>query len=595
MGFRHVLLLTMVSAVESMRSGAFMPTKISFGSSALNNRLTGGNRGNAGAYTDQLVCRLDSKLNASTLQEFCKTQFKTPYFDLYKEYCKINRGIFVTYPADGHTYDCGNLPLSWGVQSVNTTVKTICDPFTEPSVALNLLDNWIGAVYNATITKSQESCDMGTLGVLECPKRPNPVWKQAPWTQKLGGKPLRAVNIGGLFVLEPWITHNFTNWGTEIRDQSTFCEKDPDAAAKLEDHWANFYNAQDFKDMAGYGLNAVRLPVGWWYFVSADQAKPYYIPKVPITDADHPITKVISWAKDAGLQVLLDLHAAPGSQNGLDNSGIKSMDTQVENWGETWIYNSTNIAATVNVNVAMADYLASLQAKGLDNILGLELVNEPWVFMDMSKVRDYYVTAINAIRQKHADLPIFIHDAFRHVEWEWLLKNFPSHNVFMDTHVYHAFNTADIASSSEYNDRLKMTAHEDISCRYGSMLRHKSCIALPAFTGEWSLATDDCIGYIRTSSKNASQFQNFGQCDRIGDRANSTWWDDHIKSFAKRQMSMFERELGWSFWTYKLDAGAQQDPSAPLWSFPLAVKKGYIDTTYPTNGCERVPNYTLWY
>jgi aryl-phospho-beta-D-glucosidase BglC (GH1 family) len=32
-------------------------------------------------------------------------------------------------------------------------------------------------------------------------------------------------------------------------------------------------------------------------------------------------------AKDAGLVVLFDLHGVPGSQNGLDNSGLRSNDT----------------------------------------------------------------------------------------------------------------------------------------------------------------------------------------------------------------------------------------------------------------------------
>ena len=38
----------------------------------------------------------------------------------------------------------------------------------------------------------------------------------------------------------------------------------------------------------------------------------------------------------------------------------------------------------------------------------LELVNEPWVFLDMSVVRDFYLTAITAIRTV-SDIPIVIH------------------------------------------------------------------------------------------------------------------------------------------------------------------------------------------
>ena len=62
-----------------------------------------------------------------------------------------------------------------------------------------------------------------------------------------------------------------------------------------------------------------------------------------ILDEQHPITKIIGYAKNAGLQVILDLHTAPGSQNGFDNSGQATNETQPDNWGETWIYNPDNI------------------------------------------------------------------------------------------------------------------------------------------------------------------------------------------------------------------------------------------------------------
>ena len=44
------------------------------------------------------------------------------------------------------------------------------------------------------------------------------------------------------------------------------------------------------------------------------------------------------------------------------------------------------------------------------------------------------------------------------------------------------------------------------------------------------------------------------------------------------QIDTFERELGWAFMTYKLDAQAEEsDPSAIYWSFRLALDKGLID------------------
>lgn len=42
------------------------------------------------------------------------------------------------------------------------------------------------------------------------------------------------------------------------------------------------------------------------------------------------------------------------------------------------------------------------------------------------------------------------------------------------------------------------------------------------------------------------------------------------RSFAHRQIDVYERELGWSFWTWKLDKHAEGTAhSAPLWSFRL--------------------------
>lgn len=47
--------------------------------------------------------------------------------------------------------------------------------------------------------------------------------RNAPWFDKIKA-PIRAVNIGGLFVLERWILPTFTEWGDEDRiiDQHSF-------------------------------------------------------------------------------------------------------------------------------------------------------------------------------------------------------------------------------------------------------------------------------------------------------------------------------------------------------------------------------------
>jgi len=328
--------------------------------------------------------------------------------------------------------------------------------------------------------------------------------------------------------------------------------------------------------MRAYGLNSVRIPVGWWYFApeAGIDYSPYTIPTQGIEDLTHPITKVIQYAHEAGLLVLLDLHGSPGSQNGLDNSGQRSDDPIPERWGFHWFYDRQAQDNTTKVLVAMTKYIQFLNNNAIDNVVALELLNEPWVFGDMSVVRDFYVRTIIEIR-KISTIALVIHDAFRHEEWDWLLTNWPFQNVYMDTHIYHAFNPDDIASSNPTCDHNKMIVAENIACGYGSMMRFKTCISLPTLMGEWSLAIDDCVNIIRGAGQSV-QTRDFGQCKNLAARVNDPWWVEQYRKFAYKQMAMAERELGWFFWTWKLGPGTENDPSRFYWSYSAAVGAGII-------------------
>jgi len=284
-------------------------------------------------------------------------------------------------------------------------------------------------------------------------------------------------------------------------------------------------------------------------------------------------------ANATGLVVILDLHGAPGSQNGLDNSGRRASDPNTNHWGWHWFYDPSNQADTIKILVAMTNYITFLTSNGVENVVALELLNEPWVFGDMSIVRDFYRTAIVAIRGV-SQIPIIIHDAFRHSEWEWLLTNWPYKNIFMDTHIYHAFNSDDIASSTPDCDKNKIIVAQNIACGYGSMLRYKTCTSLPTVVGEWSMAVDDCMTDLRGAQKSV-QFFDFGQCKHLTERVGDKWWIQHYQAFAYKQMSMAERELGWFFWTWKTGPGSESDPSTPYWSYSAAVAATIIPSPLP--------------
>ena len=71
--------------------------------------------------------------------------------------------------------------------------------------------------------------------------------------------------------------------------------------------------------LSAAGLNHVRIPIGFWaYDVSGGE--PYIQGQAAYLD------QAIGWARDNGLMVILDLHGAPGSQNGFDNSGRRGSE-----------------------------------------------------------------------------------------------------------------------------------------------------------------------------------------------------------------------------------------------------------------------------
>jgi hypothetical protein len=156
-----------------------------------------------------------------------------------------------------------------------------------------------------------------------------------------------------------------------------------------------------------------------------------------------------------------------------------------------------------------------------------------------------------------------------------MFKNWPYENVFMDNHAYHSFNIADIASENPKEDRQRQYVHEKIACSYKSQLHFQTCNVVPVFVGEFSIAIDNCMPHLD------ARYADYGQCRDVASRLESPWWIQHIKSFAMRQIATAERELGWAFWTYKLDTQVEAtEPSANFWSFRLAAKRGFIDKSF---------------
>ena len=138
---------------------------------------------------------------------------------------------------------------------------------------------------------------------------------------------LRGVNLGGWLVLEKWMKPSLFE-GLAATDETTWCaELGAQAPARLRAHWDSFITREDFAWLAERGINAVRIPLGHWIFGAP---YPYHRsyganPHPFVEGGIEVLDRAFDWAAEFGLRVVLDLHAAPGCQNGFDNGGIKDV------------------------------------------------------------------------------------------------------------------------------------------------------------------------------------------------------------------------------------------------------------------------------
>ena len=110
-------------------------------------------------------------------------------------------------------------------------------------------------------------------------------------------------------------------------DERTVCKVLGEAEARKQlsafrDQWVT---EETFKKIAEIGLNAVRIPYGYWIWEDQDEFCPN-INHIKYLDS------AVAWARKYGLRVHLDLHGVKPSQNGQDNSGESFKGSFSQRW-----------------------------------------------------------------------------------------------------------------------------------------------------------------------------------------------------------------------------------------------------------------------
>jgi len=331
---------------------------------------------------------------------------------------------------------------------------------------------------------------------------------------------LRGVNLGAWLVLERWMVPDVYR-DTNAQDEYSLCLALGDQAkARLDHHRETFITADDFRWIKDRGLNAVRLPVGYW---ALEAPKPY-------VECSRFIDFALEQAHKNGLKLLLDLHGAPGSQNGWDHSGRSGPI----NWPKP-----ENVQETLRVLESFAQKYGNHPA-----LLGIELLNEPRDVVPLEILQQFYQDAYARLR-KHLDpaVAIVFHDSFRPLAWKKFMQEPAFSHVILDTHLYQCFSEA---------DKLR-TAQEQLAFAINrkTTLDEMQREELPTIVGEWSL----------------------GLPGRTTDGLSPLQVAAVTRGYGDVQLLNYESTRGWFFWSYKLE-------DASGWNFRYCVERGWLPANF---------------
>lgn len=408
-----------------------------------------------------------------------------------------------------------------------------------------------------------------------------------------GEMPIRGMNLGGWLNLEPFITPSFfESYSTRdgVLDEYTLCQKlgPAKAASILEQHYSSWVTERTFADIQAAGFDHVRIPFGYWA-VTTYKDDPY----VKQTSWRY-LLRGIEWARKYGLRVKLDLHGAPGSQNGWNHSGRQG------NIG--WL-NGTDGALngqrTIEIHEQLSTFFAQPRYRNVVTMYGL--VNEPkMVSLDTETVTAWSRQAISTIRGNNITSIIVFGDGFLGLDnWQGRLQGVDTiqNALLLDVHQYVIFNV----------DQLALTHTEKINFACGGwtqqMMRSQDRATGfgPTICGEWSQADTDCAKYLNNVGQ-GSRWEgtlNFGftpgannvfdptcptqgtpQCSCTAANADPSEYSDSYKKFlrmfAEAQLHSFEKGWGSFYWTWDTEKSVQ-------WSWKKGLEAGIL----PSNVRER--------
>ncbi len=370
---------------------------------------------------------------------------------------------------------------------------------------------------------------------------------------------IKGTNLGNWLVLEKWMNPKLFE-GTGAEDEIWLGRKLPadQLAAKLKEHRDTYVTEEDFAFIAAHGLTLVRIPVP--YFIFGD--RPPYPGCVEYLD------KAFDWAEKYGLQILIDLHTCPGSQNGYDNGGLTGVCK--------WCKNSDEVEFEITVLERLAQRYG--QRPGL---YGIEALNEPisWLVyitapstgkaedkeeakgsghVPMPFLKQFYRDVYRRLR---AILPkekvIVFHDGFRLGAWKDFFVKEGMENVALDTHIYVFAMENFVPIHKPWVYKIYIDSQKRL---IDKVQRHT-----PVIVGEWCI----CNKY---AEKQPRPVMLAKEADKVR--------HDRYREMSALQLDAWSRAAGHIYWNYQLLRSRTEKPDEwwkESWDLSRCLLNDWLD------------------
>ena len=265
---------------------------------------------------------------------------------------------------------------------------------------------------------------------------------------------LRGTNAGGWLVQEDWM--NPTNASDQKTMMTTLANRF--GASKRDElvstYENNYWTTQDFDNCVEMGMSVIRLP--FTYMNLCDDNGNLK------SNAFDRLDWFVQNCSQRGMYVILDMHGAFGSQNGMDHSGEI-------NDGKQLYYNQSNKDKTLNLWKKIAEHF-----KGNPAVAAYDILNEPGIkaAATYSLHWDFYNEIYNTIRSKDSNHIIIMESC-------WDADNLPRPSQYGWTNVayeYHYYPWSAQNSSDAQKSYFSSKVSDIANHNYG----------VPTFVGEFT-------------------------------------------------------------------------------------------------------------